>query len=238
MASEGGKSEKVAFTHPDASNEPQSNTTTYPDLIKENQKSIVPEKIQNKDGPESAENEQSDGPQKVKITIDSNTMSKIVYWPTSRNVQSRLVDRAVTESIKPTDNSIIDDDEPPMAKTKTGKYIEIPHLLDGFRMLNRAPAEDPEEVYAVDVSSQNLLYVIEDDLTLFLKLHTFRGGENKLPFARLGVLPNLRKLILPYNSISSLDLDVDGRFLKLEVTFLIILECCYFINTASLVSLL
>lgn len=52
---------------------------------------------------------------------------------------------------------------------------------------------------------------------MFSKLQILKAGENLLPLARLGVIPNLRKLIFPCNGVSSLDLDLDGRFRALEV---------------------
>jgi Leucine-rich repeat (LRR) protein len=72
----------------------------------------------------------------------------------------------------------------------------------------------------LDLSGQNLKYVLEDDLSMFSKLQILRAGENQLPFARLGVLPSLRKLIFPCNGLTSLDLDVEGRFSSLEVLYL------------------
>ncbi|KAJ3295840.1 X-ray radiation resistance-associated protein 1 [Borealophlyctis nickersoniae] len=103
-----------------------------------------------------------------------------------------------------------------MVRKRAGKYVEIPHVLDGFLMLNKAPAEDPEEVYSLDISGCDLRYVIEDDLSLFVNLHTLKAGENCLPFARLGVLSALKHLILPCNGVTGLDLDVEGRFRLLE----------------------
>ncbi len=52
---------------------------------------------------------------------------------------------------------------------------------------------------------------------MFSKLQILKAGENLLPLARLGVIPNLRKLIFPCNGVTSLDLDLDGRFTALEV---------------------
>ncbi|KAI8925421.1 hypothetical protein BC831DRAFT_512530 [Entophlyctis helioformis] len=160
---------------------------------------------------------------KGRVTIDANTVKKIAHWPSSRrNTASRShktgdpAGRSTPPSLKPAPPDYFVDDPQPIVRRRNGKYEEIPHLLDGFRMLNRAPAEDPEDVYTLDISSQELLYVIEDDMTLFTKLHTLRAGENALPFARLGILPGLKKLVLPCNGVTSLDLDVDGRFQKLE----------------------
>ncbi|KAI9204488.1 uncharacterized protein BJ171DRAFT_107322 [Polychytrium aggregatum] len=97
-----------------------------------------------------------------------------------------------------------------------GKYLEIPNLLDGFFMLNKAPADDPEEVYSLDVCAMDLSYVIEDDLSLFRNLHTLKAGENKLPVSRLGGLPSLKELIVPCNNVSDLDLESGGKFPLLE----------------------
>ncbi|KAJ3175720.1 X-ray radiation resistance-associated protein 1 [Irineochytrium annulatum] len=96
------------------------------------------------------------------------------------------------------------------------KYSEVPHLLDGFFILNKAPADDPDDVYLLDVSNHNLRFVIEDDLSLFTKLHTMRAGENLLPMAKLGALPNLKSLSIPFNDIKDLDLEVEGKFAGLE----------------------
>ncbi|KAI8903805.1 hypothetical protein EDD86DRAFT_173575, partial [Gorgonomyces haynaldii] len=82
--------------------------------------------------------------------------------------------------------------------------------------LNRAPAEDPSQVYSLDITGQELMFVVEDDLLLFDKLQTLKASENALPFARIGVLPDLRKLIMSCNGITSLDLDVHGKFMNLE----------------------
>jgi Leucine-rich repeat (LRR) protein len=62
------------------------------------------------------------------------------------------------------------------------------------------------------------MFVVEDDLSLFQNLETLKASENALPFARLGVLPALKKLVLSCNGITSLDLDVEGKFKKLEVS--------------------
>ena len=58
---------------------------------------------------------------------------------------------------------------------------------------------------------------MEDDLSMFSKLQILKAGENLLPLARLGVIPNLRKLTCPCNGVTSFDLDLDGRFTALEV---------------------
>ncbi|TPX72153.1 hypothetical protein SpCBS45565_g00525 [Spizellomyces sp. 'palustris'] len=105
---------------------------------------------------------------------------------------------------------------PTLVRKRRGKYIEIPHVLDGFFMLNKAPADDPENVYHLDVSSHQLRHVIEDDLTMFTNLASLQCGENELPFAKLGVLPELRRLVMPCNSVQDLDLEVEGRFLLCE----------------------
>jgi hypothetical protein len=97
-------------------------------------------------------------------------------------------------------------------------YYEVPKLLDGFRILNSAFADDPEYVYAADISRQDLKYVLEDDLSMFTRLETLKAGENRLPFSKLGAIPTLRKLELPCNEVVCLDLEVEGRFLYLEVS--------------------
>lgn len=116
---------------------------------------------------------------------------------------------------------ITDDQESEYAsKMNNGKYYEIPHLLDGFRMLNvGAPAEDPEEVYSLDISGMNLSFVLEDDLSLFTKLQILKAGENHLTLAKFGGLPNLRKLIMPCNDVTTLDLEVCDQFESLQVFF-------------------
>ncbi|KAJ3021463.1 X-ray radiation resistance-associated protein 1 [Thoreauomyces humboldtii] len=103
-----------------------------------------------------------------------------------------------------------------LTQKRRGKYVEIPQVLDGFFMLNKAPADDPDHVYLLDITGENLCLVIEDDLTMFTNLQTLRCGENSLPFAKLGVLPGLRQLTMPCNGITDLDLEVEGRFLRLE----------------------
>ncbi|KAJ3118137.1 X-ray radiation resistance-associated protein 1 [Phlyctochytrium bullatum] len=101
-------------------------------------------------------------------------------------------------------------------RNRKEKYAEVPHVLDGFFLLNKAPAEDPDDVYVLDGANHQLRYVIEDDLSLFTKLHTLRVGENNLPMARLGALPALKSLHLPLNGIKDLDLDLEGKFPWLE----------------------
>ncbi|KAJ3333020.1 X-ray radiation resistance-associated protein 1 [Blyttiomyces sp. JEL0837] len=105
---------------------------------------------------------------------------------------------------------------PPPLRKRNGKYAEVPHLMDGFLMLNMAYADDPEDIYMLDVSNLALRFVIEDDLILFTRLHTLRAGENMLPMAKLGNLPDLRRLYLPFNQMSDLDLELEGKFLLLE----------------------
>ena len=105
----------------------------------------------------------------------------------------------------------------PDGKKQHDRYYEIPKLLDGFRMLNAASSDDPEYVYALDVTRQDLKFVLEDDLMLFTRLETLKAGENNLPFSKLGALPYLRKLILPCNEVCCLDLEVEGKFNHLEV---------------------
>lgn len=148
------------------------------------------------------------------VRVDANYENR-PHWPESR--------KSTGKSRRPdSKNSQTFDYEKPKSNYSkiTGKYEEIPNLLDGFRMLNRAPAHDPHLVYAIDVSSQELMFVVEDDLSLFRSLETLKASENALPFARLGVLPVLKKLVLSCNGVTSLDLDVDGRFQKLEVNFI------------------
>ncbi|KAI8821650.1 uncharacterized protein EV422DRAFT_425947 [Fimicolochytrium jonesii] len=103
-----------------------------------------------------------------------------------------------------------------LTQKRRGKYVEIPQVLDGFFMLNKAPAEDPDNVYYLDLTGENLRHVIEDDLTLFANLEILHCGENNLPLAKLGVLPGLRRLVMPCNDVTDLDLEVEGRFLGLE----------------------
>ncbi|KAH6563287.1 hypothetical protein BASA60_010764 [Batrachochytrium salamandrivorans] len=168
-----------------------------------------------------------------KSSIDTSTLSLIYHWPTSQrhistesrhhghisqHQHSRPTPPALKKTIKQVTSNHSDINSHPTIRKTRGKYEEVPHLLDGFRMLNYAPATDPELAYSLDISSQQLMYVVEDDLSLFTKLHTLRAGENTLPFARLGTLPALKTLILPCNKISSLDLEADGRFSNL--TFL------------------
>ncbi|KAJ1547242.1 X-ray radiation resistance-associated protein 1, partial [Cladochytrium tenue] len=117
-------------------------------------------------------------------------------------------------------------------KRRNGKYIEVPQLLDGFRLLNSAQASDPDDVYFADVTNQDLRYVVEDDLTMFGRLHTLRAGENPgLPLARVGALPALARLASPMCAVKDLDLDCEGRFEKLEE-----LDLSY--NSASAAALL
>ena len=80
------------------------------------------------------------------------------------------------------------------------------------------PAEAPDDIYSLDITGKNLKFVLEDDLSMFTKLQVLKAGENALPLARLGVLPNLRRLIFPCNGVTCLDLDLDGRFKTLEVS--------------------
>lgn len=70
-------------------------------------------------------------------------------------------------------------------------------------------------MYRVNLSNQNLTYVVESDLAVFNNLETLNVSENKLNFARLGALPGLKRLIMSLNDVKSLDLDVSGRFMNL-----------------------
>ncbi|KAJ3346131.1 X-ray radiation resistance-associated protein 1 [Kappamyces sp. JEL0680] len=99
---------------------------------------------------------------------------------------------------------------------KRGHLTEIPHLLDGSKMLNLASTEDPQDVYSLNLSKCDLEFVIEPDLLLFSNLHSLDVSENALPFARLGILPGLKRLNFSCNGLTSLDLEVDGRFQSLE----------------------
>ncbi|KAI8620649.1 hypothetical protein BC830DRAFT_470620 [Chytriomyces sp. MP71] len=72
------------------------------------------------------------------------------------------------------------------------------------------------DVFILDVTNNSLRFVVPEELALFVNIHTFRAGENLLPFAKLGALPNLRRLYLPFNEISDMDLEVDGLFSLLE----------------------
>jgi hypothetical protein len=104
------------------------------------------------------------------------------------------------------------------SEKQNDRYYEIPKLLDGYRLLNSAHAEDPEYVYAVDISRQDLKFVLEDDLTMFTRLETLKAGENRLPFSKFGAIPRLRKLLMPCNEVVFLDLECEGRFDYLEVS--------------------
>jgi hypothetical protein len=103
------------------------------------------------------------------------------------------------------------------SEKQNDRYFEIPKLLDGYRLLNSAHAEDPDYVYAVDISRQDLKFVLEDDLKMFTRLETLKAGENTLSFSKLGAIPSLRKLIMPCNDVVFLDLEFEGRFDYLEV---------------------
>ncbi|KAJ3408256.1 hypothetical protein HDU80_006296 [Chytriomyces hyalinus] len=94
--------------------------------------------------------------------------------------------------------------------------IQVPFMLDGVVMLHKANVSEPLDVFLLDISNSSLRFVIPDELSLFTNLHTLRAGENVLPFAKLGAISSLRKLSLPFNEISDLDLEVDGLFLLLE----------------------
>ncbi|KAJ3321966.1 hypothetical protein HDV06_003719 [Boothiomyces sp. JEL0866] len=150
------------------------------------------------------------------VRIEDNVIMNS-RWPTSVRTTSRFSHHSEKHSShsKRNESSLKPIPEFPVQKFN-GKYTEIPHLLDGFRMLNQAPAEDPDQVFALDLSRKSLEFVIEDDMTMFTNLHTLMVGENALPFARLGLLPALRKLNFSCNGLKSLDLEVDGRFQSLE----------------------
>ncbi|KAJ3271183.1 hypothetical protein HDV01_006972 [Terramyces sp. JEL0728] len=151
------------------------------------------------------------------VRIEDNV---IIYsrWPTSARAPSRFSHYSEKNQAQNKRNESSPTPAMPefSVQKENGKYTEIPHLLDGFRMLNQAPAEDPDQVYALDLSRKCLEYVIEDDMTMFINLHTLIVAENALPFARLGQLPALRKLNFSCNGLKSLDLEVDGRFQSLE----------------------
>ena len=68
----------------------------------------------------------------------------------------------------------------------------------------------------MNLSRCDLEYIIEADLPLFKNLQNLDVSENALPFAKLGSLPNLKKLNFACNGLKSLDLEVEERFLKLE----------------------
>jgi hypothetical protein len=111
----------------------------------------------------------------------------------------------------------------------------VPHLLDTNLLLHKAPAQDPSDVYIADISSTDLWYVIPEDLIHFVSLHTLKAGDNKLPFARLGGLPRLQRLYMPFNQVADLDLDVEGKFTSLEVCsnppfFFLHSKCCVFLG--------
>ena len=96
------------------------------------------------------------------------------------------------------------------------KFIEIPHLLDGFLILNNAQTDDPKKVISLNLSRKNLKFVVEEDLLMFENLDSLDLSENDVPFARIGIFPRLTKLNLSCNKIKGIDLDVDGRFLQLK----------------------
>ena len=106
--------------------------------------------------------------------------------------------------------------EMPGIQRKNGKFTEIPHLLDGFRILNQSGVEDPKDAFSVSLTKLDLEYVIEEDLSMFTNLHSLDVSENTLPLAKLGRLPTLKKLIFSCNGLKSLDLEVEGRFQQLE----------------------
>ncbi|ORY36015.1 RNI-like protein [Rhizoclosmatium globosum] len=99
---------------------------------------------------------------------------------------------------------------------RASKNLVVPHVLDGVAMLAKANVIHPADVYVLNVANSQLRFVVPEDLSLFENVHTFHGGENLLPFAKLGALPSLRRLSLPFNEISDLDLEVDGLFPLLE----------------------
>ena len=133
----------------------------------------------------------------------------------------------VTEHIVTDDKKSITPD----GEKHNNRYFEIPKLLDGFRLLNSAQSEDPEFVYSVDISGQDLKFVLEDDLMMYTRLETLKAGENRLPFSKLGAIPSLRKLILPCNELVCLDLEIEGRFDYLEVSISDIAKDCDAINS-------
>ncbi|KAJ3382258.1 X-ray radiation resistance-associated protein 1 [Entophlyctis sp. JEL0112] len=101
-----------------------------------------------------------------------------------------------------------------MARLERG--LVVPHVLDGVRILTKARVHNPVDVYTLDVSNELLRFVVSEDLELFENVHTLRASENLIPFAKLAGLPNLRRLELPLNDISDLDLEVEGHFKTLE----------------------
>ncbi|KAJ3256406.1 hypothetical protein HK103_005535 [Boothiomyces macroporosus] len=144
------------------------------------------------------------------VRIEDNAIIQS-RWPTSVRAISRFSHHSEKHSARSKRNeSSLKQSIPEFQVQKiNGKYTEIPHLLD-------APAEDPDQVYSLDLSRKSLEFVIEDDMTMFTNLHTLIVAENALPFARLGLLPALRKLNFSCNGLKSLDLEVDGRFQNLE----------------------
>ena len=132
----------------------------------------------------------------------------------------------IDQELKTDDHSTIDQNTTITDGGKhNDKYYEIPKLLDGFRLLNSALSEDPDYVYSVDISRQDLKFVLEDDLKMFTRLETLKAGENKLTFSKLGAIPSLRKLVIPCNEILFLDLEVEGRFDYLEVSIVKTCTC-------------
>jgi Leucine-rich repeat (LRR) protein len=148
---------------------------------------------------------------KPEIRVE-NEADKKIYWVESTKGKVNQIPKSST---KDTIQSEIDSDLLAI-KGKNGKYTEIPHLLDGFRMLNWAQAEDPEEVYVLNLSGQELELVIEEDIAMFRNLHTLNASENALPLSKLGPLTNLKRLVFSCNGVETLDLELDGKFNNLE----------------------
>ncbi|KAI8892224.1 hypothetical protein BC833DRAFT_612361 [Globomyces pollinis-pini] len=172
---------------------------------------------------------------KIQVVVEEPA-AKQIYWPTSKKQPTSMTSHSLIAEHKKSQKTKHKNTEAakPTVEKCNGKYTEIPHLLDGFRMLNAAGvSEDPEQVYALDLSRKMLEYVIEDDMLMFVNLKSLDVSENSLPFARLGILPALKKLNFSCNGLKLLDLEVDGRFTKLEV-----LDLSFnMLNTAAIIVL-
>lgn len=94
--------------------------------------------------------------------------------------------------------------------------VRVPFIMDKARMLRAAQTRDPMKVVALDLSKQRLHLVVIEDLQLFQGLIRLSLAENSLPIARFGCLTKLRFLNFASNGVKSLDLEVEGKFIKLE----------------------
>lgn len=69
----------------------------------------------------------------------------------------------------------------------------------------------------MDISGKELKKVIENDLELFVNLHTVRAGDNSLELESLGNIPFLKSLYLPLNGVSNIQFTAALKFPALEV---------------------